>query len=133
MRRFITVLCLLAIVGVSACMGFLVGQVAYEPKIITEYVDRPVEVVIEKTIEVPLELREFGSLDELKTWMPSLYIFGGDCDDYSLYLVELAHQDGYEMSTQITGTHMLNSTIIGNDIYFIEPQTGEIWLWGYTD
>jgi hypothetical protein len=88
---------------------------------------------------------EFTSVDELKAWLAqddtdsTLYIYGSgliaeyDCDDYALALVRNALAAGYAVSLQIEGDHMLNSTIIGNEIYFIEPQTDEVWLWGYRD
>jgi len=89
--------------------------------------------------------REFVSLAELNAWLAeddsdtTLYIFGAgciskyDCDDYAAALVYNALYDGYSVSTQIVGNHMLNSTIIGNNIYYIEPQTDEVWLWGHRD
>ena len=89
--------------------------------------------------------KEFGSVDELKVWLAqddtdsTLYIFGAgcmtnyDCDDYAVALVYNALLDGYSVSLQVAGSHMQNSTIIGNNIYFIEPQTDEIWLWGHRD
>jgi hypothetical protein len=89
--------------------------------------------------------REFESLDELRAWLAkddtdnTLYIFGSgclgtyDCDDYAVALVYNAFFDGYSISLQVEGDHMLNSTIIGNNIYFIEPQNDKVWLWGYRD
>jgi hypothetical protein len=89
--------------------------------------------------------RQFESLAELRAWLAeddsdsTLYIFGSgclgcyDCDDYATALVYNALCDGYAISTQIEGKHMLNSTIIGNDIYYIEPQTDEVWFWGHRD
>ena len=89
--------------------------------------------------------REFESLAELKAWLAeddtdcTIYIFGSgclaayDCDDYATALVQNAFSDGYLVSTQVVGNHMMNSTIIGNKVYFIEPQTDEVWLWGYRD
>jgi len=89
--------------------------------------------------------REFESLDELNAWLAkddtdsTLYIFGSgclvnyDCDDYATALVQNALLDGYSVSAQIVGNHMLNSTIIGNKIYFIEPQNDKVWFWGYRD
>jgi hypothetical protein len=88
---------------------------------------------------------EFASVDELKAWLAqddtdsTLYIYGSgcileyDCDDYAIALVRNALADGYSVSLQIEGEHMLNSTIIGNEIYFIEPQSDKVWLWGYRD
>ena len=88
---------------------------------------------------------EFESLEELKAWLAAddtdstLYIFGYncvsnyDCDDYAVALVRNALLDGYSVSLQIEGNHMLNSTTIGNKIYFIEPQTDKVWFWGNRD
>ena len=89
--------------------------------------------------------KEFESLDALKAWLAqddtdhAIYIFGSgcltnyDCDDYAVALVYNALQAGYSVSTEIAGDHMMNSTIIGNEIYLIEPQTDEAWLWGKRD
>jgi hypothetical protein len=91
--------------------------------------------------------KEFESLDALKAWLAeddsdsSLYFFGSaclpssnyDCDDYATALMYNALCDGYLVSLQIDGNHMLNSTMIGNDIYFIEPQDDKVWLWGQRD
>jgi hypothetical protein len=89
--------------------------------------------------------REFKSLDELKAWLAqddtesTLYIFGAgcistyDCDDFAVALERNALLDGYAVSIQIENDHVLNSTIIGNEIYFIEPQSDEVWFWGYRD
>ena len=89
--------------------------------------------------------KEFGSVDELSAWLAeddtdsTLYIFGAgcvslyDCDDYAVALVYNALFDGYSVSLQVEGNHMQNSTVIGNNIYFIEPQTDEVWLWGHRD
>jgi hypothetical protein len=88
---------------------------------------------------------EFKSVDELKAWLAqddtesTLYIFGAgcmsdyDCDDYAVALVYNALADGYSVSLQVEGNHMLNSAVIGNEIYFIEPQNDEVWLWGHRD
>ena len=89
--------------------------------------------------------KEFGSVDALKAWLAqddadsTLYIFGAgcisnyDCDDYAVALVRNALSDGYSVSLQMEGAHVLNSTIIGNKIYFIEPQSDEVWFWEYRD
>jgi len=91
--------------------------------------------------------KEFGSLEELKAWLAeddsdsTFYFFEGvvdftkpyDCDDYAVALMRNALEDYYLISTQINDEHMLNSTIIGNDIYLIEPSTDKVWLWGQRD
>lgn len=72
-----------------------------------------------------------------------------DCEDYAIALRNQAHAKGFHMSIQVvwhyrrpdTGElvmryqegHALNSTIIGNEMYFIEPQTDEYWLASYLD
>jgi hypothetical protein len=73
-----------------------------------------------------------------------------DCDDYALKLQEKALQDGYMMSFEIIhsreynelfkkgqvpdGTiHAINSVIIGNEVYYIEPTTQEIVLVAFLD
>ena len=92
------------------------------------------------------QFREFGSVEELDQWCRKhttiLAVSGhpftevtpqNDCDDYAERLQVLALNDGYLMSVQLTeGTaHMGNLAMIGNDIYFIEPNPGKyevIWL-----
>jgi len=66
-----------------------------------------------------------------------------DCDDYARRLQDRALQEGYIMSFEVihykeynslfrekkipTGAiHAINSVIIGNEVYYIEPQTQEI-------
>jgi len=58
-----------------------------------------------------------------------------DCEDFAFDLVEAARLKGYTVFIQVEldDAHVLNSTIIGNDIYFIEPQTDEYWFVGHLD
>ena len=60
-----------------------------------------------------------------------------DCDDFALALQQRASRDGYLMSVTITQKqnkpHMINLVTIGNDIYYIEPQTDEVWFYGNLD
>ena len=111
------------------------------------------EIIVEKLIEKPIELREFVSLQELVDWLEqnetdtTLYFTVKvdlsnphseyDCDDFAYRLQKNALVEGYLMSTEIIvkegEQHMINSTCIGNDIYFIEPQTDEVWLGSYRD
>ena len=120
-----------------------------------QYVDRPVTVVeyIERIKKVPVELRDFNDLEELKQWLennknvtavrfqsPNVTL---DCDDYALEMQQEALADGYIMSFEIIGEseynvlfktplppsqslHAINLVIIGNDAYYIEPQTDEV-------
>ncbi len=127
-----------------------------------QYVDRPVTVVerIERVEKVPMELRNYRGLEELKQWLagvntnrttiyfqrPDVTI---DCDDFALALQLKALSDGYVMSFQIIepseynslfGTkipsnalHAINLAIIDNSAYYVEPQTGEIVFAAYLD
>jgi len=120
-----------------------------------QYVEKPVTVVeyIERGKSVPVELRNFSDLEELKQWLedrknvttvrfqsPNVTV---DCDDYALEMQYKALADGFIMSFEIIGEseynalfktplppsqslHAINLVIIGNDAYYIEPQTGEI-------
>lgn len=109
----------------------------------------PVEIIKEVPVPTPIELREFEDLDELNQFLEAddtnevlrLYpIRGTDgrmslgddtCDYYALNLQERALKAGYLMSTEIIKqNHMINSTVIGNEIYFIEPQSDKVWFWG---
>ncbi len=121
-----------------------------------QYVEKPVTVVeyIERTQKMPVELRDFSDTGELKQWLvevgmnttttyfqsPGVTI---DCDDYALDMQHKALADGYIMSFEIISIseynavfksklpsgqslHAINLVIIGNDAYYIEPQTNEI-------
>ena len=115
------------------------------------FVDIPVEVPVEVpykievpvTVEVPVHKTpgEFASIDELETWLSSWsYVAAmvngvvtfdsqdNDCDDWSRQMVRAASKDGYFMGLVLDEalSHMKVFTIIGNNIYYIEPQTGEI-------
>lgn len=103
--------------------------------------------------EVPAQFRNFHTLQELKQWMNRhnqvmAVRFGNDdtiidCDDYAIELQMKALGDGYIVSFEIIGIaeynglfttelpdstalHAINLAIIENDVYYIEPQTGEI-------
>ena len=112
------------------------------------------EIIVEKVVEKPIEFREFVSLQKLVDWLEqddtdsTLYLTGTvdfsaslgsnyDCDDFAYRLQKSALAEGYLMSTEIIvkkgKQHMINSTSIGNNIYFIEPQTDEVWFETYRD
>ena len=117
-----------------------------------EYID-----VVER---VGVELHNFTSLDELEDWVNDEYGRAAirfkqagsviDCDDYALEMQRESLEDGYIMSFEIidaaeynglfaipfpdTGTlHAINLAIIGNSVFYIEPQTGEIVHAAYLD
>lgn len=170
------VICLMSIVLVSAfaglCFGVHYGQETFQPQVVTEYVTLPpVEVKAPGEVikEVPRELREFESLDELKGWletdetdkhhvmrlviepgMSGTFNIGDCCEDYAMRLQESALDDGYIMSVSTIWwneynalftqkqchygeKHALNLTIIGNRVWYIEPQNDEIQFAGDLD
>ncbi len=119
-----------------------------------EYRDVVREVVKEVTVEKPIEQTEFSSEEELKKWLAeddaktTVYFFvradgteGSsdkyDCDDYALALQRRASKDGYLMSVTIIEKndqpHMINLVTMGNDVYYIEPQTDEVWFYSNLD
>lgn len=126
--------------------GWQAGYDAYEPKIITEIetITKTEIIEIEIIREVPVlhEVREFDNMGELRQFLRNLDIQGHkqpdwDCDDFAYYVWIEAHKQGYLMSFESEWKgevlHALNSTIIGNRVYHIEPQTGMNWLFGYLD
>lgn len=164
------------------CLGVRCEQATYKPKTIIKevpievvrivevekIVEVPVEVPIEVPIEVPvevevirevpMELRDFASVDELIEWLVKdktdemlilTFNNGGVCEDYALRLQENGIEAGYKISFQVLydkqfyqhygkhlkrGTyHAVNAVIIGNELWYIEPQSDEIWLAAYLD
>lgn len=128
-----------------------------------QYIDRPVTVVerIERVERIPVELRDYQNLEELRQWLakadqnittiyfqrPEVTV---DCDDFALALQQKALADGYVMSFQIitpveynrlfqkakipaASLHAINLAVIGNDAYYIEPQTGEVVFAAHLD
>ena len=121
-----------------------------------QYVEKPVTIVeyIDRVERVPMELRNYNSLEELKQWLvevnsntTTIYFERpdviADCDDFALTLQRKALADGYMMSLEIiepskynslfesgkmppNTLHAINLAVIGNNAYYIEPQTGEI-------
>lgn len=85
--------------------------------------------------------RQFTSVEELKAWLASNNINERkyipdtyDCDNFAQDLMKAALADGYLVSVQLwPGVHMLNLTIIGNNIYTIEPQTDGVQFVGELD
>jgi len=150
------VLLSVALVITGFCFGAVYGQNTAEPQAqyipytVPEYIDRVEIVEVEKEVEVPVEvirevpsfeLNEFESENQLKEWYKNQFphrrvICDWTCVDYALDLQKRALLDGYQMSTQVesnkkkTKAHMICSTVIGEKIIFIEPQTGETWVGG---
>ncbi len=101
------------------------------------------EVEVDKPVYVNNNWREFDSSAVLMAWaeehLTTLWIVGNqaaDCDDYASRLQLEAFKDGYILSVQLVENgrlsgknvsnflelHMGNLAMIGNTIYFIEPQ-----------
>lgn len=121
------------------------------------YIERIVEVEtikeVEIIVEVPIELRDFESVEELREWLTKecTFTLSGkdiDCDNYALELQQRGLKDGYLLNFEailpdeynklfkklkIDGLHAMNSAIIGNTFYYIEPQTREIAWGGFLD
>jgi len=107
-------------------------EVAYD-YLLEHPVIEEVEVVKEVAKEVPLEPRYFESTIELRDWLAQndldcIIQMGWDCDDYARALAEQAIKDSYWVYVQYRPGHMLNSTIIGNKLYYIEPQKDKYWI-----
>jgi hypothetical protein len=127
-----------------------------------EYIEKPVtEVKYMETVQrIPVEIRNFANLENLRQWMESrkdvttIHFQSSDtiidCDDYALELQQEALADGYVMSFQIIESdkynslfessklrpntlHAINLVLIDNSAHYIEPQTGEIVLAAYLD
>jgi len=73
-----------------------------------------------------------------------------DCEDYAIRLQDKALRDGYLMSFEVIRSveynalfkqkripngaiHAINSVILGNEVYYVEPQTHEIVFVAYLD
>jgi len=118
-------------------LAFLMGKTVGQPEIETVFVER----IVTRTeyIEVTRELKPFDSWRELQAWLDNNYVedaIADRCVDTSLELCQRAWRDGYQMSTELWGDgngegHMINSTVIGDNIYFIEPGSNFSWLGGW--
>jgi hypothetical protein len=98
--------------------------------------------------KVPAELKQFESEEELAEWLNAdktdelPYIKDlFECENFARTLMRNALGNGHYISFQVLknytrpdtrefteGPHAINSTIIGNYIYFIEPQTDDFWV-----
>ena len=121
-----------------------VVETVVEKKVIEKV---PVIEYVEVEIEVPTELKQFDSEEELIEWLNTdktdelPYIRDMfECENFARTLMNHTLKDGHHMSFQvlknytrpdnkefIEGPHAINSTIIGNYIYFIDPQTDDFW------
>ena len=90
------------------------------------------------------ELRGFTSVGQLEAWLAAddtdeqIYVEEThDCDDFAIDLQKAGIADGYLINLEFIVTedvgHVCNAVIIGNEVYFIEPQSDEVWLVGFVD
>jgi hypothetical protein len=127
-----------------------------------EYIEKPVTEIryVEKVQRLPVQLRDFASLEDLKLWLEARRATASvhfqspgeiiDCDDYALELQQKALAEGYMISLELIWTgeynsiftgsempadnlHAINLAIIGNEAYYIEPQTDEVVLAAHLD
>lgn len=106
-----------------------------------DYIDKDIDSI--KVINVTSIPQHFKSLDSLKEWLKQNHVDKmtyvketHDCDDFAVELQQAALSDGYLMNivydpdgyyrNKNGEAHMLNSTIIGNYMYIIEPQNDKI-------
>ncbi|KKN11735.1 hypothetical protein LCGC14_1023630 [marine sediment metagenome] len=150
MKKLIILAGIFLLVGCAPVVEYVETPV-YIEKIVEVVVEVEKIVEIEKIAEVPIELRDFESLEELREWVGEgrFFLFGDtDCDDYALYLQKKGMKDGYLINfeailpdeynglfekMEIDELHAINLVIIDNAVYYIEPQTREIVLRGYLD
>lgn len=111
-------------------------KVEYVPEYIIqkEYIIKEIPQRIIR--DVPVELRSFESEEELANWLgniqeTTLWLTPEDatCVDLALALIWRARQDSYDIyfQAQLRESHARCSAIIGDSIYFIEPETFEFW------
>ncbi len=154
MRQAAKILLLIAVLVLVFSAGAYLMQATAKPQVVVEAVVEYKAIEIERIVETKVEtvviqpVRHFESLNELESWLSGVIIVSwGDCDDYALIMQELALSQGYIISfeviypdeynplfeTQLDKPHAMNLAVIGNEIYYIEPQTMEIVLRGYLD
>lgn len=130
---------------------------------IIQYVEKPVTTIkfIERIQKVPLELRNFSDIRELKQWpvavdtntttvyfqLPDAPV---DYDDYALTLQRKVLRNGHILSLEVISRseyntvfksklppsqrlHTTSLVIIGNDACYIEPQTNKIGFTTHID
>ena len=127
-----------------------------------EYIEETVveKEYIDVVRHVPVEFRPFSDREELDQWLEErsqsasirfqLHETVVDCDDFAIELQNEALDDGFIISFEIISgdeynelfciplpedqsLHAINLSIIGNDVYYIEPQTGEVVHAAYLD
>ncbi|UCG54819.1 MAG: hypothetical protein JSV32_00960 [Dehalococcoidia bacterium] len=126
----------------------------YVTKTEYRYAEVPVLKYVDQVVELPYEQQPFESIEYLREFLakdgtnkPVIRLVADgsewDCEDYAIQLQKRALKAGFLMSIDIVDwreynslftenqlsydtKHAINSTIIGNWIYYIEPQTDEV-------
>jgi hypothetical protein len=130
-RRWLVVTALLAIAAIG--FAFIWGMTSAELSDARQEIDHWESVY--NSGELPVH---FNTLPELRNWLyrddtdtnPEHLTQGElDCDDYALTLQKHALEDGYIVSVRFVDTtgdgrlnHAMNTAVIGNKVYSIEPQ-----------
>jgi len=92
-------------------------------------------------------LTDWQSYDQLREWVDAnvmIFLKQGvewtadprfDCDDYAMRLRDIAAEDGFYLSLQLTAdrSHMGNLAIVNGEMYWVDPTTTEIFYWGTLD
>ena len=136
-NRWLVVTALLAIAVIS--FAFIWGMTSAELSDARQEIDHWEAVYHSGGFPV-----HFSTLPELRNWLyrddtdtnPEQLSQGEiDCDDYALTLQKHALEDGYIVSAQFVDTdedgtldHAMNTAVIGNKVYSIEPQTDRVTL-----
>ena len=109
-------------------------------------IEKPVDRIIEKEIEVYKDLLDFASYKELRQFVDDVGIYlslDGECYDATLSYWRMARDKGYrvhietvlpdeynywfkERRLEYGEGHIIIMTVIGRDIYWIDPSTAEL-------
>jgi hypothetical protein len=126
----VTALLVIAVLGFAFCWGITSAQLSDA----RQEIDHWESVYYSGGLPV-----QFSNLQGLRNWLyrddtdtnPEHLTQGAlDCDDYALTLQKHALQDGYIVSLRFIDAdgdgvldHAMNTAVIGNNVYSIEPQT----------
>lgn len=142
MRRYEKILVISLIASVIILAGFIT-QLPPQPQTITVEVEKwrtrtVVQPIYTDRPVYPDDYREFASQEELSRWQLKNYlgeVDGWNCVDYAKELQKIALKDGYIMSIELIDNdgnkeidHAICSTWIGDECYFLEPQSIISWL-----
>ena len=113
-----------------------------EPVTIKEITITPEPEIVYEPVYIKTPPKNFGSVKEFNEFVDNymnnrLVAIANNapnkCEIYAMHLQRSALKAGYIMNFQVTGFHAQNSAVIGNEIWFCEPQTGETWKWETLD